>query len=230
MSEKKDPSERALVQSRSRGLTTRSSNLVQRGLKDLLSQRDRIVSFPQDRSIGKLYIKDLPFAHSWFADDWNRRVDPQYKSSDMPIEARGNIIVPSGKVVILKVEVNPSTDLSPLAALASSDLHELYLDTHVNDAELVNIKGLTGLRKLWLLGETISDAGLVHLQGLAKLQELTFLGTRVSDAGLAHLRTLRELKRLNLWSTQVNGFGLAHLGELTDLRVLDLSQRNLSMK
>jgi len=74
--EKKNTS---LVSSSSKSLVTRSSGLAKRGLELLSSQKDRTIYFPEDRSIGILYIRDIDKPGS----DWEELG-----------EARGNITVP----------------------------------------------------------------------------------------------------------------------------------------
>jgi hypothetical protein len=58
----------------------------------------------------------------------------------------------------------------------------------VHDVDLVHLKGLTGLRELFLGLTQITDAGLVHLKGLTKLKKLVLDGTKVTSAGIAELQ------------------------------------------
>ena len=92
----------------------------------------------------------------------------------------------------------------------------------VTDDGLVHLRGLTGVRRLDLIGTQVTDAGLAHLQGLTALQSLDLGGTQVTDAGLTHLQGLRGLQTLSLNNTQVTGTGLAHLRGLTSLQALHL--------
>jgi len=47
-------------------------------------------------------------------------------------------------------------------------------------------------------GSHITDAGLEHLRGLTQLRELFLRSTQVTNAGLIHLRGLTQLKGLSL--------------------------------
>ena len=73
--------------------------------------------------------------------------------------------------------------------------------TNVTDAGLVNLKGLTFLRRLSLGNTKVTDAGLAHLKGLTNLQQLT-LPTQITDAGLVNLKGLTKLTWLNLYGHQ----------------------------
>ena len=84
--------------------------------------------------------------------------------------------------------------------------------SHVTDAGLEHLKGLTDLQWLDLRNAEITDAGLEHLKGL-KLQELLLTNTHVTDAGLKHLKGLTKLQRLFLNGTQVTDTGINDLRE-----------------
>jgi len=74
--------------------------------------------------------------------------------------------------------------LSPLATLRADDLQYLQLSsTRVNNAGLVHLSKLTGLRVLWLYDTPVGDAGLVHLRGLTGLRVLNLRSTLVTSAG-----------------------------------------------
>ena len=49
----------------------------------------------------------------------------------------------------------------------------------------------------------VTDAGLRHLTGLSELRRLDLGDTAVADAGLRHLTGLSELRRLDLSRTEV---------------------------
>ena len=113
MSDKPDPKHGGLVPIGRRGLTTRSSALVRRGLEALASQQPRIVRFPLNRSIGRLFVLN-----------WDPHGDDECEDFG---EARGDITVPAGKGLGLLVSVGASTDLSPLTGLKPDDIQELSL-------------------------------------------------------------------------------------------------------
>jgi hypothetical protein len=96
-------------------------------------------------------------------------------------------------------------------------------DTQISNAGLDHLKGLPGLRVLYLNSMELSDQGLRGLKGLTELEVLYLSNTRVSDAGCEHLKGLAKLKILTLSDTRVTGAGLQHLKGLTKLEVLKLS-------
>jgi hypothetical protein len=75
--------------------------------------------------------------------------------------------------------------LGGMAALQELDLSYC---PQVGDASLAQLKGLTGLRTLYLTRTPVGDAGLKALSGLNGLQKLYLEHTGVGDAGLAHLQ------------------------------------------
>ncbi len=115
----------------------------------------------------------------------------------------------------------------------------------ITDAGLVNLKGLTNLRRL-VLPKQITDAGVVHLVGmkLAVLripqQAKTDLGLKhylaaieppnaldlprwqITDAGLVYIKRLTNLETLSLRKTKVTDAGLVHLKSLINLTRLNL--------
>jgi len=97
-----------------------------------------------------------------------------------------------------------------------------FLGTHVKAAELIHLKGLTRLQRLYLSDTQVTDADLEHLKGLTNLHTLCLDGTRVTDAGLECLKGLTQLQRLDLWATGVTDAGLEHLKGLTNLQSLCL--------
>ena len=100
------------------------------------------------------------------------------------------------------------TDLSFLGQLRWLEVLELW---RVQDAGLVHLRELNGLRKLGLFDDRVTDAGLVHLRELKGLQELSLSCTGVTDAGLDHIEQLKGLRELNLWRTNVTAEGVRKL-------------------
>jgi thiol-disulfide isomerase/thioredoxin len=100
-----------------------------------VSPGERIIGFPTDVSMGELSVRDWG---SRYKEDWT-----------FLGEARGEVTVPAGKELQLKVAPDYSGDFSPLAKLGPSDLQSLVLDnTKVVDEDLAYVKGLTSLRSL----------------------------------------------------------------------------------
>jgi hypothetical protein len=168
---------------------------------------DRRVTFPQDRSMGVLYVRD-----AGTLDEWKWLGD-----------TCGDVVVPAGKELRLDATADGARDLSPLSALAPDALVELSLrSTPTTDEALSYITGLTGL-ECFYLGETaVTDAGLVHVEGLSRLKTLDLGMLPVTDAGLAYLEKLESLRELSLYGTRITDAGLAHLARLTNLEGLYL--------
>ena len=114
-----------------------------------------------------------------------------------------------------------AVDLSFLESLAEEDLFALSLGfTEVQDADLVRIARLTGLRELSLVQTSITDAGLAPVGELVHLRSLSIGQGKISDEGLAHLRGLEDLEVLDVRSSAIRGPGLAHLENLSRLHTL----------
>jgi hypothetical protein len=58
----------------------------------------------------------------------------------------------------------------------------------VTDADVEQLKGLTGLQYLDVVGPRVTSAGLDYLKGLTGLRELLVWGTKVTDAGVRKLK------------------------------------------
>ncbi len=83
------------------------------------------------------------------------------------------------------------------AALANGKLKTISLSsTHVGDAQLADLRGLTALESLDLSATEVGDSGLASLKSLTSLRELLLNNTTVSDTGLQQLAELRNLRRL----------------------------------
>jgi Leucine Rich repeat len=61
-------------------------------------------------------------------------------------------------------------------------------NTHVTDAGLEYVKGLTHLQTLELDGTTVSDAGIENLKDLTRLKELDLRFTKVTDLGVKEIQ------------------------------------------
>lgn len=122
------------------------------------------INFPTDVSMGVLSVCDWG---STDTEDWT-----------VLGEARGEVTVPAGKELRLKVSPDYSGNLSPLAALGLSELQALVLDNpRIGDADLAHLKGLTSLRSLNisrrpvvgrnhpLIGKPLGDLKFTGLKG-----------------------------------------------------------------
>jgi Leucine-rich repeat (LRR) protein len=91
---------------------------------------------------------------------------------------------------------------------------------------MADLKGLTNLRLLHIVGTHVSTDGLKYLKGMAKLEQLDYYG--IDDAGLAHLKALTGLKTLHLYQCTVTDTGLECLAGLTNLQVLHFGSAKIT--
>jgi Leucine-rich repeat (LRR) protein len=204
----------------------------------MLNIESRIIKFPPDCSLGKVSLRSVENPR-----EWNRYAD-----------ARGQLVVPLDRDVWLSVSYEAMSNLTPLYALAATDLQVLSITCtrRFDDAQLRHIENLTGLIGLalwetetgdaafshlsglsnlrWLdIGDTqITDEGLAFIQGMSDLEELTLLNTHISNAGLRHLDRLKKLKRLDLMGTKVDDASFEILGGLNGLESLRIMDTGIS--
>ena len=134
--------------------------------------------------------------------------------------------MPQGKE--LQLSIFEAFDRLPyLSSLGTDDIQELHINSQdLADADLVHIKGLTGLESLSLAGTCMGPCplkgeGLVNLQGMTKLRSLRLDITSITDDNLAHLKSLKTLEKLRIHRNwQLTGAGLVHIENLRSLREL----------
>ncbi len=204
----------SLVPSPSKELVHRTAALVRRGLRSLVAPPERILDFPDERSIGTLYFQYD--REDWF---WQRK----------SCEARGLIRVPANEPIRLEFRSDAAHYVSVLAKLGPNDVQRLFLaELEIDDSELRYLSHLTGLLGLYLSRTPVSDAGLEHLSQLSALDELHLSGTKVGDQALRMLRNHEVLVDLSMSDTAVGDAGLAFLPALQRLEELDLSRTQIS--
>ena len=197
------------------------------------STEARILHFPKDRSLGRLYIqdaeKDRVLAY-WF--HWTGIGE----RSEYLCEARGEVHVPAGKRLSLRPNKAGWRNLSPLSKLRPDDFYGITLQASSTDTVkpsdgcLPYIAHLTGLKHLNLGMSGVTDRGLKYIRNLKSL-ECLYLPDRVTDRGLAHVAELPSLKRLYIGfirGSQVTNAGLRHLSKLTLLEELALTGERMS--
>jgi len=175
----------------------------------------RIAYFPKDRSLGILFtrVSGVEGRESW--QGWEELG-----------QARGEISISHGKELRLTVLDNNYENFAYLASLSSNDIQNLYIRCrHLQDSDLVHLKGLTGLQSLRLTSGSsaytcpLTGEGFVYLKGMNSLQDLVILFTMIDDESLAHFKYLTSLENLTLWNNKgISGDGLSHLRNLSSLR------------
>ncbi len=185
---------------------------------------ERIVHFPQDRTLGQLFIQDT---------DTKRQTDTtfyqvnDYDGWEYFGQARGDVVVPAGKRLKLIIARDAWKNLSPLSRLRADDLYALIIAWGIpntmspDDRCMRNIANLTGLKYLSLGRTNISSEGLKNIRNFKSLEYLE-LPEKVSDEGMVYIAQLPSLKGLYFRENMVTNSGLRHLAKLTTLEELDL--------
>ncbi|MFA6207891.1 MAG: hypothetical protein WCT03_19335 [Candidatus Obscuribacterales bacterium] len=182
-------------------------------LTDQRQPEQRQVSFPENRSLGELYV----------VDDTGR--------SEFLGNATGLVNVPAGKCLSLYYSFDPTYGLSPLLELAADALSSIsFLGSDITDDELTSIGRLGGIREIDISCTAIGDAGLSYLAPLVRLTKLNLSSTKVTDQGLTVLEHLPLLEELVLDDTHVGDGGLSHIAKLPSLKTLSLSFTRITNK
>lgn len=234
-----------LVPAGERGLATRSADLAKRGLELLAARQARAVRFPDDRSLGSLYVRDTlaedeltprflaggflagaPREQNYYWYFFNGYLDDGWEQLGEDGEARGVVTVPPGK--ILKLHVRPD-QLPALSKLSADDVQALEIrGERITESHLAPLQNLRGLKELQVYSSTMvawagsADAGLAYVGKLQQLERLRLFGSAFTDFGLMHLRSLTCLRTLVPQLPQMTGVGLAHLQRLPKLEHLAL--------
>ena len=169
----------------------------------------RIITFPEDRLIGYLHIKeddDKPIRfHGRFKQDGELLPGTSNPGWQLLGEARGRVEVPDDVITMLEVLPDEACELSPLSQLGPDDLQALWLgNTLVDDDELVHVGQLTGLR--WIDVQNngdITDAGIAHLKQLTNLTWFGAHWTRVTAASLGYLAAMPQLTYVDIWGCEI---------------------------
>ncbi|TWT99579.1 Thiol-disulfide oxidoreductase ResA [Botrimarina colliarenosi] len=148
-----------------------------------------------------------------------------YKGWSAPVPAAGEVEVPEGHVVRLKLSQAGAADLAwvdrlPADAIAVLNAYGLPL----NDDDVRRLSRLTGLRGLEIGGAKVTSKGLASLRQLTALQYLQVANTAIGDEGMANLASLPQLESVLLYATQVTDKGLIALAKSKSLKAVYLGQ------
>lgn len=202
--------------------------------------KGRVLHFPANRSLGSLHIQTGTPASPYeldndgYGDEW-----------EFLAEAQGDVTVPAGKRLQLRISCADRKDLSPLSVLGPDDLYMLMIQSSSDpgrkgdEAILRHLAGLTGLEILHLQQTNATERGLRFLQGMKSLRSLKLmLEGKLDNAALARVGEMPSLQSLyfvngtfTLRAGEVAGnvtdAGLRHLANLTSLRELYFSARRV---
>lgn len=154
-----------------------------------VAQSGPVLEFPPDRSLGELWMQDqsLPPALA------------ERGKWDFLAEARGNVGVPPGKRLMLRLSAQGWSDLAPLGKLGADALHRLVFlppparERPADDRAMVHLAHLSGLKALDVSEANLSARGLRVLRSLKGLNYL-YLPPRVDDAAMAQVAQMAGLK------------------------------------
>ena len=175
---------------------------------EIESARQRVISFPEGRSMGKLFVRDAG-ADSWY-DGWQELG-----------EAKGSVSVAAGKEVKLEISEEAAGDLSALDKLETDNLQMLSFGWRaVKVGSLRPIGNLKGLKALNIQSAKFDSEDFKHLTGLTQLEVLRCGDHKLTDDSMRYVGQLTSLSSLALWGTGISDDGLKHLQGLTNLTFL----------
>ncbi len=186
----------------------------------------RVVHFPTDRSIGTVKVIDADKKRA--IETFHHWVDGTFWWSAWEYigQARGSVVVPTGKVLGLKLHKDALKDLSPLRKLDPNDLHTLifpymYGESMVTGACTRHVAHLTGLKVLNMNGIGVAPNSMDFLKELKSLEWLN-APRFVTDADIAAITQVPSLKGLYFKKNDLTNAGLAQLVSLASLEELEL--------
>jgi len=197
-----------------------------------ITRADRVLHFPEDRSLGWLTVHDGPVhidGAGFLGNQWHEG----WTSFGV---ARGDVVIPDGTLVWLTLSSDMWYDPEQLSALKGLDPNALFgLSTYSsvsgvlkpNDRCMPYIAHLTGLRLLNMWTTNVTDKGAEHLTNLKALEWLSF-GSRISNSGLSFVAAMPSLRGLQLSPSNHIDEALLSLGRLDSLEALALNGNMVS--
>jgi hypothetical protein len=95
--------------------------------------------------------------------------------------------------------------------------------TQATGSFLAEMKDLSTLDFLQLIGPKVSNECFVHVSRCVNLRQLSIDQTSITDQGVAHLSSLIKLYQLDIRYSQITDESLKHIKSLSTLRVLAIS-------
>lgn len=191
--------------------------------------KTRTLRFPSNRVVGTIRIQDADKAH--FIDRYYYWNDEFYWTALGP--AQGEVAVPDGKVVWLTLNEEAYSDLSFLRNLEPDAIYHLSTlyaeenDVCLDDAGMIQVAALTGLKYLDIRYAQVTDRGLERLAAFSNLERLS-VPRATTDTGLAHVGKVASLEGLYINANRTTDNGLVHLEKLENLRELALGGGDIS--
>lgn len=185
--------------------------------------KERIIHFPKDRSIGRLYLvkRQPPKERLWhYVFVWENK----YLG-----EARGDIRVPSDGMLRLDVRGDAWRKNQPFAAIGPNDIQilNLYNCYDVDDYLMSRVGRLTGLEVLFIYESVLTPRGLEQIKSLKQLKALD-LPDYVQSRELAYLQELSSLEYLHFGGPMVTDEKVDCIGKLTWVTQLGIGGSEVS--
>lgn len=178
----------------------------------------RILTFPEDKSVGVIYI-EAPASDPAITYDF---VMLEPTNWEYLCQAQGQVTIEGAKRVSLFVNESGLEDLSWITALKPDDLYQLSLPQGAGDKHMPYISGLTGLKSLNLHPTNVTSIGIKSIEGLKNLEYIR-VPERMDNSGLAVLAGLKSLKNIYFTNSRVTNSALANLEKLPELQYLSFT-------
>jgi hypothetical protein len=176
---------------------------------------ERVLSFPTDRSLGSLSIRN-----------WHYHAEATGGRRDFWVElteARGDVTIPANRELRLELNPEAATDLASLVDLGPNAIQEIVAqELNLGESSLDAIGRLTGLFSLDLAAAKVPADIFARLRGLSSLRELNVINVRLGEDGRAFVLRQKYLTSFIADHANVDDTWVAELAGLQDLEFISL--------
>jgi Leucine-rich repeat (LRR) protein len=199
-----------------RNLYLDGTNVTEAGIQELvralprcqvISRKLRTIRFPEDRSIGKVWIAEA-------GDDGSRTWRMIGKAHGMVQVSRRDFV---------RLELNDDSPFDRLASLKPDDIQSIdYIGHQLSDSDWAGLSHLSGLRELRLGGLDLPQDSFKSLFRFPHLRNLQLTACDIGDGALEDLSILFTLRDVRLSHCRISGLrgGLSSLSRIASLRTL----------
>lgn len=177
----------------------------------------RSLRFPDDVSLGTLYIRDWAFASASVGADIGAWIEHG--------EAKGKVAIPAGKEARLVFNPAQSSKIDALRRLGANALQSLDLhDCPVGDRGMTAIAHLTGLFMLSIDNTLVGPPGYEKLRRLTSLREASIIATTLGDPGRRFIGQQPLLAAIDADRADLNDEWLMNLAPMDRLKFLSVDE------